>query len=85
MDQKKNSSFEPTIEIAGLNYRFGEQDNRIQVLFSVDLAVYPGEVVLVTVRPESGKNHAFKPYRRSAFRAKRTPQGDGQGALRYGR
>ncbi len=55
MDQKKNNNFEPTIKVAGLNYRFGEQDNCIQVLFNVDLTVYPGEVVLVTGPSGSGK------------------------------
>jgi putative ABC transport system ATP-binding protein len=54
MDRKKNC-IDPTIEVAGLNYCFGEHDNRIQVLFGVDLTVYPGEVVLVTGPSGSGK------------------------------
>ena len=55
MDHKEKNRFEPTIELEGLNYHFGEQENRIQVLFSVALTVYPGEVALITGPSGSGK------------------------------
>lgn len=54
-DQKKNKRFEPTVEVAGINYSFGGRDNSIQVLFRVNLTIYPGEVVLLTGPSGSGK------------------------------
>lgn len=38
---------EPTISIRGLNHFFGRGEARTQVLFDVNLAFYPGEIVII--------------------------------------
>ncbi len=46
---------ESRVEIRGLSHWYGEGDGRRQVLFDVDLAVAPGEIVIMTGPSGSGK------------------------------
>ena len=45
----------PAVEIQGLDYAFGSDEARKQVLFGVDLEVAPGEFVILTGPSGSGK------------------------------
>jgi putative ABC transport system ATP-binding protein len=49
------SSTEPVISAVGLNHYFGQGDLRKQVLFGVNLAIYAGEIVIMTGPSGSGK------------------------------
>ncbi|HEY7307732.1 MAG TPA: ATP-binding cassette domain-containing protein [Gemmataceae bacterium] len=46
---------EPAVSIRGLNYRFGQGDLAQQVLFDIDLDIYPGELVILTGPSGCGK------------------------------
>jgi len=43
------------VEIRGVNYAFGSGEGRKQILFDVDLALDPGEIVILTGPSGSGK------------------------------
>jgi putative ABC transport system ATP-binding protein len=45
----------PTIEAKGLSHWFGDGEGRRQVLFDIDLAVAPGEIVILTGPSGCGK------------------------------
>ncbi|MFN9719350.1 MAG: ATP-binding cassette domain-containing protein [Planctomycetota bacterium] len=45
----------PVIECSGVNFCFGQGELRKQILFDVELAIQPGEVVLLTGPSGSGK------------------------------
>ncbi|MCX7411781.1 MAG: ATP-binding cassette domain-containing protein [Planctomycetales bacterium] len=45
----------PIVKFSGLNHCFGLGDARRQVLYDVDLAMYPGEIVIMTGPSGSGK------------------------------
>jgi len=45
----------PIVKFSGLNHYFGLGDARRQVLYDVDLAMYPGEIVIMTGPSGSGK------------------------------
>lgn len=45
----------PIVNISGLNHYFGQGDTRRQVLHDVHLAMYPGEIVIMTGPSGSGK------------------------------
>ncbi len=49
------SSAEPVIQCSGVNFFFGQGELRKQILFNVELAIQPGEVVLLTGPSGSGK------------------------------
>lgn len=51
----KDAALEPSIEIEGVNFAFGEGESRKQVLFDNHLTVYPGEIVILTGPSGSGK------------------------------
>jgi len=44
-----------TVEVNGINFFYGEGENRIQVLFNNNLNIYPGEIVIMTGPSGSGK------------------------------
>jgi len=46
---------EPSIEIKGVNYAYGEGENAVRVLFDNSLTIYPGEIVIMTGPSGSGK------------------------------
>ncbi|MBZ8179590.1 DevA family ABC transporter ATP-binding protein [Oscillatoria salina] len=46
---------QPVIAIANLNHYFGSGHLRKQVLFDINLAIYPGEIVIMTGPSGSGK------------------------------
>ncbi|MGL5097425.1 MAG: ATP-binding cassette domain-containing protein, partial [Planctomycetia bacterium] len=46
---------EPVVSVAGLDHHFGEDETRTQVLFDVNLAVEPGELVIVKGPSGCGK------------------------------
>jgi putative ABC transport system ATP-binding protein len=60
---------EKAIDIAGLDYAFGEDETRKQVLYDIDLAVEPGEFAIMTGPSGSGKTTLL-----SLVGALRTPQ-----------
>jgi putative ABC transport system ATP-binding protein len=45
----------PIVNFSGLNHHFGTGDARRQVLYDVHLAMYPGEIVIMTGPSGSGK------------------------------
>ena len=45
----------PAIEITNLNYYFGKGSLRKQILFDINLKIFPGEIVLMTGPSGSGK------------------------------
>ena len=51
----QTSSLSPAVDIQGLDYAFGSDEARKQVLFGVDLEVAPGEFVILTGPSGSGK------------------------------
>ncbi len=46
---------QPVIEITNLNYYFGKGSLRKQILFDINLKIFPGEIVLMTGPSGSGK------------------------------
>jgi putative ABC transport system ATP-binding protein len=46
---------EPVIRASGVNHHFTEGTARKQILFDIDLAIYPGEIVIMTGPSGSGK------------------------------
>ena len=46
---------EPAVYIRGLNHRFGLGELAQQVLFDIDLDIYPGELVILTGPSGCGK------------------------------
>jgi len=46
---------EPAVVIRGVNYAFGSGEGRKQILFDADLALDPGEIVILTGPSGSGK------------------------------
>jgi len=51
----RDRTAEPSIEMKGINYAFGEGESRKQVLFENELRVFPGEIVILTGPSGSGK------------------------------
>jgi putative ABC transport system ATP-binding protein len=45
----------PVIDIKNINFYFGQRALRKQVLFDIDLEIYPGEIVIMTGPSGSGK------------------------------
>jgi putative ABC transport system ATP-binding protein len=50
-----SSTIEPSIQIRNLNFHYGEGDLFKQVLFDINLNVYPGQIVILTGPSGSGK------------------------------
>lgn len=46
---------QPVVEIREINYSYGHGENKIQVLFNNNLAIYPGDIVIMTGPSGSGK------------------------------
>jgi putative ABC transport system ATP-binding protein len=55
MEASDSQQPDRAIDIAALNYAFGESETRKQVLFDIDLALAPGEFVIMTGPSGSGK------------------------------
>ncbi|MCF8063543.1 MAG: ATP-binding cassette domain-containing protein [Deltaproteobacteria bacterium] len=51
----REKAVQPSIEMKGINYAFGEGESRKQVLFDNRLQVFPGEIVILTGPSGSGK------------------------------
>lgn len=45
----------PTVAVTGVNYAFGHGTARKQILFDVSMAVYPGELIILTGPSGAGK------------------------------
>jgi putative ABC transport system ATP-binding protein len=46
---------EPSVQISNLNFYFGEGELKKQVLFDINLNIYPGQIVIMTGPSGSGK------------------------------
>lgn len=55
MRERISQGQQPSIRVRGLNHYFGLGELRKQVLFSNDLTVYPGEILIMTGPSGSGK------------------------------
>ncbi|MEE3717141.1 DevA family ABC transporter ATP-binding protein [Tumidithrix elongata RA019] len=49
------SALQPSVQVSNLNYYFGEGDLKKQVLFNINLDLYPGQIVIMTGPSGSGK------------------------------
>ncbi|AFY74665.1 ABC exporter ATP-binding subunit, DevA family [Synechococcus sp. PCC 7502] len=54
-EHTQNKILNPSVKISGLNYYFGEGDLKKQVLYDINLELYPGEIVIMTGPSGSGK------------------------------
>lgn len=45
----------PSVVVSGVNYSFGRGQARKQILFDIDLTVYPGELIILTGPSGAGK------------------------------
>ncbi|MCE5335958.1 MAG: ATP-binding cassette domain-containing protein [Desulfobacteraceae bacterium] len=46
---------EPSVDLSGINFSFGEGESRKQVLYNNELKLFPGEIVIMTGPSGSGK------------------------------
>lgn len=53
--QAESPSTEPSVRIRDLNFHYGEGDLFKQVLFNINLDIYPGQIVILTGPSGSGK------------------------------
>jgi len=49
------TNIKPSLEIRNLNFHYGEGDLLKQVLFDINLSIYPGQIVILTGPSGSGK------------------------------
>jgi putative ABC transport system ATP-binding protein len=52
---RSQSAIQPSVQISNLNFYFGEGDLKKQVLFDINLDIYPGQIVIMTGPSGSGK------------------------------
>ncbi|CAN1210725.1 DevA family ABC transporter ATP-binding protein [Tumidithrix helvetica PCC 7403] len=48
-------TLQPSVQVSNLNYYFGEGELKKQVLFNINLDLYPGQIVIMTGPSGSGK------------------------------